>query len=103
MSENPHRTNIIGSVDCAIITVSDTRTRKTDQSGLWMRQRLESAGHKLISYEILPDEPGRVRERVVELSREEACQAVLLTGGTGITSRDTTQRSPTSRSGRRCG
>lgn len=96
MSKSPHRINVVESVGCAIVTVSDTRTPETDQSGLWLRERLESAGHRVVSYDILPDDPSRVREGVVSLCEVEACQAVLLSGGTGLTSRDTTYEAITS-------
>ena len=96
MSENPHRTNTVKSVGCAIVIVSDTRTPQTDQSGPWLRERLESAGHTVVSYDILPDDPAAVCERVLASCDMEACQAVLLSGGTGLTSRDTTYEAITS-------
>ncbi len=96
MSVDPHRTNTVECVGCAIVTVSDTRTSKTDQSGKWLGERLESAGHKVVSYDILPDDPSAVGERVLALCDVEACQAVLLSGGTGLTPRDTTYEAITS-------
>lgn len=76
-------------VACALVTVSDTRTPATDTSGALLRTRLEAGGHRVVSYEILPDEPTRVRERVVALA-EAGVEAVVLSGGTGIAPRDTT-------------
>lgn len=90
MSEPNHHGKRVESVACAVITVSDTRTPDTDKSGALIRERLESAGHRVISYDILPDEPTRVRDRVVALCSDPSCQAVLLTGGTGLAPRDTT-------------
>ena len=88
---NPeHRTNKIESVVCAIVAVSDTRTPETDKSGPFIRQRLEAAGHRVISYEILPDEPAKVSDRVLALCGDPNCHTVLLTGGTGLAPRDTT-------------
>jgi molybdenum cofactor biosynthesis protein B len=77
------------SVRCAVVTVSDTRTPASDTSGALLKTRLEAAGHRIFSYEILPDEPTRIRDRVRELADADA-EAVLLSGGTGIAPRDTT-------------
>lgn len=77
------------SVRCAVVTVSDTRSPATDTSGALLKARLEAAGHRVAFYEILPDEPLRIRDRVLELSEADV-EAVLLNGGTGIAPRDTT-------------
>lgn len=77
------------SVECAVITVSDTRTPATDASGTLLKSRLEAGGHRVLSYQILPDEPDRIRDRVRSFA-EAGVEAVLLTGGTGIAPRDTT-------------
>ncbi len=90
MVDNEHRAKRIDSVACAVVTVSDTRTERTDQSGSFIRERLESAGHRVVSYEIVPDDPERVRDRVRVLCENRACRAILLTGGTGLAPRDTT-------------
>ncbi|MHC4696585.1 MAG: MogA/MoaB family molybdenum cofactor biosynthesis protein [Planctomycetota bacterium] len=85
-----HRGRTIDCVTCAIVTVSDTRTPDTDASGALIRDRLESAGHRVASYEIIPDDAGRIRDRLVALCDDPATRAVLLTGGTGLAQRDTT-------------
>ena len=90
MSEPNHHGKRVESVTCAVITVSDTRTPETDKSGALIRERLASAGHRVVSYDILPDEPCQVRDRVVALCSDPSCHAVLLTGGTGLAPRDTT-------------
>ncbi len=90
MAESKHRARRVESVVCAVVTVSDTRTVETDGSGALIHERLESAGHRICRYEILPDEPERVRDHVLALCDDSACQAVLVTGGTGLAPRDTT-------------
>jgi molybdenum cofactor biosynthesis protein B len=77
------------SVGCALVTVSDTRSPATDTSGALLKARLEAGGHRIVSYEILPDEPARIRDRVRALAEADV-EAVLLSGGTGIAPRDTT-------------
>ena len=75
-------------VRCAVLTVSDTRTEATDRSGALMKSRLAEAGHEVVAYRILPDEP----ERITALLEEWAgvAEAILINGGTGISRRDTT-------------
>jgi molybdenum cofactor biosynthesis protein B len=90
MPGREHRGKSIDSVACAIITVSDTRTPENDESGSLIRDKLTSAGHRVCSYEILPDGPAQIRARVEALCNDRTCQAVLLTGGTGLATRDTT-------------
>ncbi len=80
----------IESVACAIITVSDTRTPETDTSGALIREGLESAGHRVLRCDVVPDDPARVGDRVMTLCKDGACQAVLLSGGTGLAPRDST-------------
>ncbi len=90
MPDAKHMAQRVHSVACAVLTVSDTRTCETDKSGALIRERLTSAGHRVHCYEIMPDEPTQVRDRVLSFCSEEACRAVLLTGGTGLAPRDTT-------------
>ncbi len=90
MPEDGHHSGIVNSVACAVVTVSDTRTPQTDTSGTLVRQRLEAAGHRVVGYEIIRDDSSLVRERALALSGDGMCQAILLTGGTGLAQRDTT-------------
>ena len=77
-------------VRCAVITVSDTRTLETDTGGRAVIENLTAAGHSVVSREIIPDEPGRMRPLLESLSRRDDVDVILLTGGTGISSRDQT-------------
>ena len=76
------------SVRCAVVTVSDTRTSRTDTSGALVKARLAEAGHETSAYEIVPDEPDRVAALLDRLAG--TVDAILLSGGTGIGRRDTT-------------
>jgi|SRR5438132_4408276 len=71
------------------ITCSDSRTEATDEGGGIIKAALAKAGHTLSGYAIVPDEPSRI---VAELARarDAGGQVALITGGTGITSRDST-------------
>ncbi len=90
MTAIPHPDNQNISIDCAVITISDTRTIDTDQSGQLIQQLLRSAGHQIVVYQILPDEPAQITELLTALSQNQQVQMVIFNGGTGIAPRDTT-------------
>lgn len=89
-SVQEHRESAPDSVGCVIVTVSDTRTPETDKSGQIMRDGLERGGHTIVGYEIVKDEPDQIGSILDRYCAEEACQAILFNGGTGIARRDTT-------------
>lgn len=89
-SAQEHRSQAPKRLACAVITVSDTRTLETDTGGQAVIDRLQAAGHELAAREIIPDEPDRLRPLLAALVEREDVDAVLLTGGTGISSRDQT-------------
>lgn len=73
---------------CYVLTVSDTRTPDTDTSGRAIRQMLEDAGHHVAGATIVPDEPSMVADAVRREILLPNTQVVIITGGTGLTSRD---------------
>jgi molybdopterin adenylyltransferase len=75
---------------CAVITVSDTRTPATDTGGQALIDHLTIAGHLVVAREIIPDEPVRMRLLLESLRDRDDLDAILMTGGTGITTRDQT-------------
>jgi molybdenum cofactor biosynthesis protein B len=79
-----------GPVGCAIITVSDTRTQETDRSGAAIREALQAAGHRVVFYRIIKDEPDQISALLEEMSALPDANAILFNGGTGIAPRDTT-------------
>ena len=85
-----HRSQGPASVRCAVITVSDTRTLETDTGGQAVILHLTAAGHAVAVREIIPDEPARMRPLLESLRGRDDIDAILLTGGTGVTSRDQT-------------
>ncbi|MDI3339078.1 MAG: MogA/MoaB family molybdenum cofactor biosynthesis protein [Sphaerobacter sp.] len=89
-STEEHRAQAPAAVRCAVITVSDTRTPATDRSGALIRERLTAAGHAVVDYRIVPDEPDRIGPLLDELAEASGCDAIILNGGTGIARRDTT-------------
>lgn len=73
-----------------VLTVSDTRTEADDESGRLCRRLTEAAGHEVVGHEIVPDDPDRLRARLTALRDGGQVDVVLLSGGTGISRRDTT-------------
>jgi molybdopterin adenylyltransferase len=90
MVEHAHHGKGKRAAGCAIVTVSDTRTPETDASGTCVRALLEEAGHHVVAYAILPDEPGRIRAHLEELLALPGVEAVIVNGGTGLAPRDAT-------------
>jgi molybdenum cofactor biosynthesis protein B len=85
-----HRATAPATVGCFVLTVSDTRTPETDTGGAVIRERLSGGGHTVVGSAIVRDEPGDVTRVVREACADPRVQVVILTGGTGITSRDST-------------
>jgi molybdenum cofactor biosynthesis protein B len=73
-----------------VVTVSDTRTPETDTSGQAIADLLEEAGHIVTGRALLPDEPAEVSGLVRDLLARADVQAVITTGGTGVSRRDST-------------
>jgi molybdenum cofactor biosynthesis protein B len=78
------------AVNCAVLTVSDSRTEETDESGKLMRRLVEEAGHAVTSYALMKNDEPAVRDYVRSLLAQADVDAVLITGGTGLGSRDRT-------------
>jgi molybdenum cofactor biosynthesis protein B len=77
-------------VRIAVLTVSDTRTPETDGSGNYLAGAIEAAGHVLAGRSIVPDDKERIRAAVEAWIADPAVDAVITTGGTGLTGRDVT-------------
>lgn len=78
------------AIRCALVTVTDTRTIDTDESGAAMQRLLDGAGHAVVDYALLPNNEARVRGHVRALVARGDVDAVLLTGGTGLGGKDRT-------------
>jgi molybdenum cofactor biosynthesis protein B len=85
-----HRSQSPTIVACAVITVSDTRTLETDTGGQLVVDLLTGAGHRIAAREIVADEPLQMRPLLEALRDRAEVDAILMTGGTGITRRDQT-------------
>lgn len=90
-SVQEHRAAASGRiVRCAVLTVSDTRTEATDEGGTSIRQALQDAGHRVVASDLLPDDPARIRPCLEAWLAQPEIEAIVLTGGTGVSRRDVT-------------
>ncbi len=78
------------SINIAVITISDSRTKENDTSGDTLEKRINDAGHKMIKRTIIPDDVSKIKNTLDTMSKEEEIDCIITTGGTGLTGRDTT-------------
>jgi molybdenum cofactor biosynthesis protein B len=90
VSQAEHKAKAPASVRCFVITVSDTRTEASDTSGDAIVSLVEAAGHTVAGRTIVKDDPDLVRGTVERQLANPDVQVIITTGGTGITSRDST-------------
>ncbi len=82
-------------INIAVLTVSDTRDATNDSSGDYLAEQLQVAGHHLAARAIVIDDVYKMRAQVSQWIADEAISAILMTGGTGFTSRDSTPEAVT--------
>jgi molybdenum cofactor biosynthesis protein B len=79
----------IGPISFAVITVSDSRTEAEDESGKFIQNRMQEAGHRLVSYRLLKNDLEAIHHDVIKLV-DAKVGCILTTGGTGLSPRDVT-------------
>jgi len=90
MGHLEHKSAAPKSVKCAVITVSDSRTPDTDDSGKILIKLLESGSHKIVHYSLVKDDEDKIRAAVEALKETGEVQVLVINGGTGLSSRDRT-------------
>jgi len=85
-----HKADAPRVIGCWVLTISDSKTPETDTSGSLIRELVAAAGHRVLGSEIVRDEPTEVQRVIRDVCAHAEVQALLMTGGTGITSRDAT-------------
>ena len=90
MSHVDHKATSPASVRCYILTISDTRHALNDTSGLAISELLEGDGHDVSGRAIVRDDPDAIRAALMEQLDASTADVIITTGGTGITSRDST-------------
>jgi molybdenum cofactor biosynthesis protein B len=90
VSQQQHKASAPTCVRCFVLTVSDTRTEATDTSGNAIAELLTRGGHDVVGRDLVKDDPSAVARVVSDQLANPNVQVVITTGGTGLTSRDST-------------
>ena len=90
VSHLDHRATSPASVSCHVLTISDTRTAANDTSGNAIVELLTAGGHRVAGRDIVRDDPAAIRQALSAQLADSAAPVIITTGGTGITSRDST-------------
>jgi len=83
------------SINIGLLTISDTRSKDNDKSGDLLNQKIENFGHKVISRQLVRDDVSSIKETMLELANNKFVDAIITTGGTGLTGRDSTPEAVT--------
>lgn len=90
MGTKQHKANAPKKIKVGVFSVSSTRTIAEDKSGKWISKRARKEGNEIVLHAVIPDDAATITRSVIEAIRDFAPQVLLLTGGTGISSKDVT-------------
>lgn len=90
MSHEQHRAAAPACVRVAVLTISDTRTLDTDSGGAAVVAHLDAGGHRVVVRDLVADDPTTVQDWLQRQRSRLDVDAIVTTGGTGITRRDQT-------------
>ncbi len=85
-----HKKNSPASLRVAIISVSSTRKLAEDTSGAWIKKQAKKEGYEVVVHHVVDDDITAIRELVERVASQISPDAILMTGGTGISPRDVT-------------
>ena len=88
MSYNEHKEKSPNSVTCSVLIISDSRTEENDESGRFLKDRLEKNGHRVLSYALLANDATAIKKQVETLLQQAELQVIITSGGTGASHRD---------------
>ncbi len=89
-STQEHRRKAARPITVSILTVSDTRTLDNDLGGQLIAELIQAAGNRVLNRTIVVDETKQIREAARQMIEADGCEALLVTGGTGLAARDCT-------------
>ena len=89
-TQHQHKSQAPKLIGCLVITCSDTRTPDTDTSGYRIMHMLKDAGHVVVAYHLVKDEPSKIKAKIKAAVSNKKIQAIIINGGTGISRRDST-------------
>ena len=90
MGVDDHRKNVPTNIRIGVISVSTTRSEENDESGGWIKREAAKEGFDVVFYKVVPDDVYRITETIRNAIHDRDPNALLLTGGTGISSKDVT-------------
>jgi molybdenum cofactor biosynthesis protein B len=90
MGHHEHRSDAPKSLDVGVLSISTTRSMKTDESGRWIADQLANIGHQVVAHAVVTDAVDAIRHGLTRMMAIHAPQAVIATGGTGISPQDVT-------------
>jgi molybdenum cofactor biosynthesis protein B len=85
-----HMRHAVQNIQCAIITVSDSRTKDSDESGKIIVEKLRSAGHVVADYRLVKDNISDIKSAITADLENSEVKVIICNGGTGIAKRDVT-------------
>ena len=78
------------SLNISIFIISDSRNERSDKSGKILEERIEESGHKLVEKIFIEDDEKLIFKNLKKSIKKKNVNVILLTGGTGLTGRDST-------------
>jgi molybdenum cofactor biosynthesis protein B len=90
MGTHQHRAQAPQVLRLAVLSISTTRTLESDESGHWIAKQAAKEKHHVVAHQVVPDAVAAIRQAVARLLAEHAPDAIIATGGTGITPQDVT-------------
>lgn len=90
MSTREHKQHIPDHIRVAVISVSTTRNLSQDKSGAWIKKQAKKEGFEVVIHQVVTDDIKAIRELIEEITNKICPDAVIMTGGTGISPKDVT-------------
>jgi molybdenum cofactor biosynthesis protein B len=90
MSTLLHKQNLPKNIKVAVVSVSTTRSLTEDKSGAWIKKQAKKEGHEVVVHQTVTDDIGAIRELIEHVTQKICPDAIIMTGGTGISPKDVT-------------
>ncbi|MFH1087992.1 MAG: molybdopterin-binding protein, partial [Chloroflexota bacterium] len=90
MGYHEHKEQAVKQVNCAVLTISDTRGGQSDESGPFIKGRLEAGGHLVPYQQVVHNDASAIRQEIERLLADGQVDVIVTSGGTGISRRDIT-------------
>lgn len=90
MSSLLHKTSTPKNLKIAVLSISTTRRLENDKSGLWIKKQAKKEGHEVVLHQVVTDDINAITEALNHVIDRVVPNAVIMTGGTGISPKDVT-------------